>query len=102
MSFYKIGHTTGLIPKMKFYCVYGKKFFLVSHFLVVKDYKLSQGTSHLLSVALPLEYVRIRPPFFSTSIDSLIIFSVRLLSEPMILLLTQHVTKHLTCRNKLR
>ena len=59
MCFDKIGHDTGLLHKIKFYCVYNKFFFLLSHFLVVKDYELYQSTSDLLSVSLTLEYVRI-------------------------------------------
>ena len=35
MLFDKIEHTTGLLHKIKFYCVYGEILFLLSHFLVV-------------------------------------------------------------------
>ena len=64
------------------------------------------SASHLLSVSWTLEYVRILSIylsiyqliylfFLSTSIVSLMMVCVRLLSELMILLLTQHGTKHL-------
>ena len=79
--------------------------FLLSHFLVVEDYELSQSTSHLLSVPLSLECVRILSLFISfssTSIVSLMMFCVRLLSELMILSSAYHVISHLTCHNKLR
>ena len=35
MFFDKIEHNTGLLHKIKFYCVYGEILFLLSHFLVV-------------------------------------------------------------------
>ena len=77
-------------------------FFLLSHFLVIEDYALSKSTSHLQSVPLTLECVRIVSwsIFFSTSTVYRIVLCVTLLlSEPMILLSTHHVTNHLTCRN---
>ena len=52
-------NTTGLLHKIKFYCVFGKMFFLMRHFLVVEDYKLSKRTSHILSEPLTLERIRI-------------------------------------------
>ena len=61
---YKIKHIIELLLllllyKINFYCVYGNFFFLLSHFLVVEDYELSKSTSHVLSVPLTLECVRI-------------------------------------------
>ena len=61
MSFDRIGHTIGILHKIKFYCVYGKIFFSLSHFLLVEDYDLSKSTSHLLTVPLTLECVGILP-----------------------------------------
>ena len=71
---------------------------------------MSKSTTHLLSMLLTLECVRILSwsisffqfQFFSFSIVSLIMFCVRLLSELIILLSIHHVTNHLICRNKLR
>ena len=79
-------------------------FILLSHFLLAEDYELSQPTCHLLRVPLTLEYVRILfwSISFFTSIVFLMNFCVRMLSDLMLLLKTIHVTKHLTCRNKLR
>ena len=60
--FDRIEHTPGLLHKIKFYCVYSKVlclFFFLRFFLVVEDYDLSERTSHLLSVPLTLENVRI-------------------------------------------
>ena len=69
---------------IKFYCVYSKIFFFLSHFLVVEDYDLSQSSSHLLlSVPLTLEYVRIGSSLFFCT------FCVRFPSNLMILLSTQ-------------
>ena len=45
-------------------------------------------------------YILLHLSFFSTSIFSLMMYCVRLLSELMILLSTQYMTKCLTCRNK--
>ena len=56
MSFDRIEHTTGLLHKIKFYCIYVKT---LSHFLVVEDYELSKSISHLLRVPLTLECIRI-------------------------------------------
>ena len=56
MTFDRIELTTDLLHKSK--CCY-ECFFLLSHFLAVADYELSKSTSHLLSVALTLECVRI-------------------------------------------
>ena len=56
-----------LLYKIKFYCVYGKMFFL------------SKSTSHLLSVPITLECVDVLSwfiSFFSTSIVSLMMFCV--------------------------
>ena len=41
------------------YVIYQTCFFLWNHFLVVKDYKLLQSTSHLLRVPLTQEYATI-------------------------------------------
>ena len=40
-------------------------FFLLNHFLVAEDYELSESKSHLLSVPLTLECVRILSLFIS-------------------------------------
>ena len=48
-----------LILALKFYRIYGKMCFLIESFLRSKDYELPKSTSHLLSVPLSLEYVRI-------------------------------------------
>ena len=39
-------------------------FFLLIHFLVVKDYELPNGTSHILSVPLNVEYFILIHLFF--------------------------------------
>ena len=43
-----IEHTTDLLHKVKFYCVYGKMFFLIESFLRSRFliYELSKSTSH--------------------------------------------------------
>ena len=88
-----------------------RRFFLLSHFLVLKDYELFQNTSHLLSVPLVLKYVRILVPeyvkywsvscFFSL-IVSLIMFCVRLLADLLMLVSAYDVTRYMTCHDKLR
>ena len=72
-------------------------FFLLSHFLEVLDYELSKR--HLVSMAWTLECARI---LYCSIYFYVINVFIRLLSELMIMLLTHHVTKHMTCRNKLR
>ena len=57
MSINGIGHTTGLLHKIRFH--YSKTFFLLIHFLVVEDYELPKSTSHAVSVPLSLGCVRI-------------------------------------------
>ena len=47
MFFDRIEHTTCLLDKIKFFIVYDKILFLV-HFLVVNDYELPKGTSHII------------------------------------------------------
>ena len=54
MPFDRLRRTTGVLHKIKFYCVYGKIFFLLSQFLVAEDHELSQSTSNLLSYPFPL------------------------------------------------
>ena len=54
-----IEHTNGLLHKIKFIVFMLKCFFLLSHFLVLEHCELSKSTSHLLSVPLTLEYIRI-------------------------------------------
>ena len=79
--------------------------FLLIHFLVVEDHKLSKCTSHIINVSLTLECVTILSwpiSSFSASFVSLMMFWLRLLSNLMILVSTHHVTNHLTCHNKLR
>ena len=64
-------------------------FFLLSHFLVVKDYELSKSTSHLLGVALTLKCIRILSwsiSFFSTSIVFLLISTWQTLNSRRIIL----------------
>ena len=66
------------------------------HFLVVEDYAFSQNTSHLRSVSLTLEYVRILSwsiSFFSALIVSQMMFYVKLLSELMIVTLNSSCYK---------
>ena len=85
---------------------YGKFFLLVESFLISRrlQYELPKSTSHLLSVPLTPECVRILsyPSFFSTSIISLVKFCVRLISELIMLLSTNHVKIYLTCCHKSR
>ena len=76
-------------------------FFLLSHFSVEKDFEFPKKYSHLLSVPLTLKYILIHL-LVSTLIVSMMVFRAKLLSELMVLPSTHHVTKHLTCRNKLR
>ena len=59
MFFDRIELTTGLLHKIKLHTVYGKMFFLLIHFLVAEDYESPKSTSHVLSVPLNLECVRI-------------------------------------------
>ena len=63
MSFDGRDHASGLFLKIKFYIVYGKilmvRYFLFIYFLVVEDYELPKSTSHVLSVPLNLECIRI-------------------------------------------
>ena len=59
MSFDGTEHTTRLFQKIKLYIAYGKMFFLLIHFLVAEDCRLSKSTSHILSVPLNLQCVRI-------------------------------------------
>ena len=60
LSFHSIGHTTSCLYKVKFYCVYGK-IFLIESFLSSRiPWVVSKhDPSHLLSVTLTLEYIRI-------------------------------------------
>ena len=59
MYFNGIEHTTGLFQKIKFFVVYGRYFFLLIHFVVEEDYQLPKITSHVLSVPLNVQCVRI-------------------------------------------
>ena len=56
--------------------------FLVSHFLVIEDYELSESTTYLLRVSLTLKYLRILSwsISFFTSVVSLTMLCVRLLA----------------------
>ena len=77
MSFDSIEHTTGLLHKKGLIVFMVWCYFLLSLFLVVEDYDFSKITSHLLSMPLILECVRILSwciSFFSTSIISLKMF----------------------------
>ena len=79
MSFYRIGHTDGVLNKIKFYCVYGEMFFHIEPFLSsrrlwVVSIFINSGISQI-SVLVQL---------FSTSIVAQMTFCVRLLSELMI------------------
>ena len=97
-------HIAGFFFKLSFILFMGRCFFLLVHFLVVEDYELPKSTSHILSVPLNLELVRILsyPSLFSpTLIFSVMMFCVRLLSELMIMLSTHYVRSHLACRSKL-
>ena len=49
----------GFFKKLSFILFMIRHFFLLIQFLVVEDYELSKSTSHILSVPLNLEYVRI-------------------------------------------
>ena len=83
-----------IFTKLSFTVFNIRCFLLLSYFLVVKDYDLSQRTSRLLSVLLTLEYVTILSwpiSFLSASIVSQMMFFVRMLSGLMILLSTHHV-----------
>ena len=53
MSFDRLEHTSGLLVKNKFYCVYGKMFFFTESFLE-EHYESSKSTSHLLRVSITL------------------------------------------------
>ena len=57
--FWQIEHNTGLLHKIKLYIVYGKIFFLINSFLSSASTSTSASTTHILSVALTLECVRI-------------------------------------------
>ena len=60
MSFDRVEDITGLPHKTEFYIAYGKMFFfLLIHFLVVGVSKFPKSISHVLSVPLTLECVRI-------------------------------------------
>ena len=58
-AFGRIELTTGLLHKTKFYCVYGKIIFLINYLLVEEDYELSKSTSHVPSVPLTLECIKV-------------------------------------------
>ena len=94
-------HATGLLRKIKFFVFMVRRFFLLSHFLVVEDDELSKSASHLLNVLL-YECVRI----LSRSLSFFFYFSclpddvLCTLSELMIPISTHHVTNHLSCCNK--
>ena len=78
-------------------------FFLLGFFLVIENYELSKSmyVKYAIDSGTYQNSILIHL-FFSTSINSLIIFCVTLLSELMMLLLTHHVTNDLTCRTNLR
>ena len=74
---------------------------LVLNLWVVQKNKLFKKTSHLVSVLLTLECVRIPTwyiSFLSTPVVSLMMFCVRFLTELMIRLSNHHLRKHLTPR----
>ena len=84
--------------KLSFILFTVRFFFLLIHFLEVEDYELPKSTSHVLSVLLSLEYVRI----LFWSICFFFYFNCLPDDVLMILLSTHHITKHLICCNKLR
>ena len=59
MSFDGIEHTAGLLDKVKFLLFMVRYYFLLIHSLVVEDYESPKSTSHVLSIPLNLESVRI-------------------------------------------
>ena len=56
--------SSGLLHKFKLHCVMKRCFILLSHFVVVKDFRLHRSASHVLSAPLMLEYLRIFGPIF--------------------------------------
>ena len=59
MSFDGIEHAAGLLHKVKFLLFMVRYFFLLIHSLIVEDYESPKSTSHVLSIPLNLESVRI-------------------------------------------
>ena len=104
MSFDRIEHSTGLLRKIKFYAVYGT-FIMASFFLI--DLFLSSRRLNL-TLALPLTLECLRMLSFFSCFDFLhddVLCKIAIWADDnalnMIMLSTQHVTNHLTCRNKL-
>ena len=104
-SFDRIRHKTGGLYKVKFSCIYENMIFLIETFLscrrqwVNSKYKSSSKCAinsgiHQNSILVHL--------ILSTLVFSSVIYYVRLLFKLMILPSTQHVTKYVTRRNKLR
>ena len=62
MCFDRIDYATGLLHKIKFILFMVRCFFLLIHFLVVEYYELPKSTSHILSVPLTLDCVRVLNP----------------------------------------
>ena len=69
-------------------------FFSLNPSLVVEDNEFPKSTSHLLHVSCMCRNSILIHLFVSTSVISLMMFYVKLLSELMILLSTQHMTNH--------
>ena len=99
-SFDGIKHTTGLLHKINFYCVYGKIFFLTDSYLssgrLLVASKCKPSSKYAINSGMRQNYILIHLYFFY-----LICLPDYFLCK-MILLSTHHGTNHLTCRNKLK
>ena len=99
-SFDRIKHTTGLLHKINFYCVYGKIFFLADWYLSSGKLwfasKCKPSCKYAINSGMRQNYILIYLYFFYLSClpDYFLC--------KMILLSTHHGTNHLTCRNNLK
>ena len=99
-SFDRIKHTTGLLHKINFYCVYGKIFFLTDWYLSSGKLwfasKCKPSCKYAINSGMRQNYILIHLYFFYLScLPDYFLFK-------MILLSTHHGANHLTCHNNLK
>ena len=99
-SFDRIKHTTGLLHKINFYCVYGKIFFLTDWYLSSGKLwfasKCKPSCKYAINSGMRQNYILIYLYFFYLScLSDYFLCKMKLLS-------THHGTNHLTCRNNLK
>ena len=102
---YMIGHTTGRPYKTKFYCVYGKMFFIIESLFNSKrgwDASKCKSSSKCASNSNTSELF-VSPSFFFFYVNFVPDdVYCKMIRDKMTLLSTQYVTKHLNCCDKLR